>query len=43
MKNLDKIGPLFDSMAARSKEDTSRPRIEFYRSLYELILMLPVR
>ena len=42
MENLDKIGSTFGSMAATNAEDKSRPRIEFYRSMKELFLLLPI-
>ena len=42
----DKLGniiPAFRDLAKRYAEDTTRPRVEFYRSQKELFLMLPVR
>lgn len=42
MDRLDEIYPTFRSLSKKCKEDTSRPRIEFYRSQKELILMLPI-
>ena len=36
------IGEQFDAMAAEHPWDETRPSIEFYRSLRELILYLPV-
>lgn len=41
-KNLGLILSTFESLSKGSREDISRPRIEFYRSQQELILMLPV-
>lgn len=41
-RNLDQILPKFELMSQENKEDLSRPRIEFYRSQTELILLLPV-
>jgi hypothetical protein len=37
-----RIGEQFDAMAAEHSWDETRPSIEFYRSLRELILYLPV-
>lgn len=42
MDRLDEIYPTFRSLSKKYKEETTRPRIEFYRSQKELILMLPV-
>lgn len=42
MDRLDEVYPTFRSLSKKYKEDTSRPRIEFYRSQKELILMLPI-
>ncbi|MBI4174517.1 MAG: hypothetical protein HY517_02630 [Candidatus Aenigmarchaeota archaeon] len=42
LRNVREIGPTFESMATQCNEDTSRPRVEFYRSMSDLVLMLPV-
>lgn len=39
----DQIGPSFAQMAAEHEVDPSRPAMEFYRSLSELHLLLPVK
>lgn len=41
-KNLDQVLPAFEWLSKEYKEDSSRPRIEFYRSQTELILLLPI-
>lgn len=38
----DQIGPSFGEMMARYEVDGSRPQMEYYRSLSELHLLLPV-
>lgn len=42
MSRLDEIYPTFRTLSKKYKEDASRPRIEYYRSQKELILMLPI-
>jgi|GEM_PF-444785 len=39
----DQIGPSFGSMIERFGIDTSRPQMEYYRSLSELHLLLPIQ
>ncbi len=39
---IDQIGPIFGGMIADHGIDPSRPQMEFYRSLNELHLLLPV-
>lgn len=38
----DQIGPSFGAMIAQFGIDTSRPQMEYYRSLSELHLLLPI-
>lgn len=40
---LPEIGTTFQSMAKEGEPDSSRPRIEFYRSDKEVILFLPLK
>jgi hypothetical protein len=42
ISKTDQIGPSFGAMIARFGIDTSRPQMEYYRSLIELYLLLPV-
>jgi len=42
MDRLDEIYPTFRSLSKKYKEDKCRPRIEFYRSQKELILLFPI-
>ncbi|NNC89135.1 MAG: hypothetical protein HKN82_11810 [Akkermansiaceae bacterium] len=39
---VDQIGPTFGAMAREYGFDATRPQIEFYRSMKELHLLLPV-
>ncbi|MCL5004141.1 MAG: hypothetical protein M1352_02635 [Patescibacteria group bacterium] len=39
---IDQLYPTFKSLASKYPEDISRPRIEFYRSQKELIIMVPI-
>ena len=41
--NLHLIGPTFETLCRRSDFDRSRPRIEYYRSQRELLVMVPVQ
>lgn len=42
-RNVDRIGDFFKIMSKDFEEDFSRPKVEFYRSSRELVLMLPVK
>lgn len=42
-RNLKKIGAAFESMAKECEVDSQRPFVEFYRSLKEVILFLPIK
>ena len=42
LSNTDQIGSMFDSMIAAYGHDPSRPQMEFYRSMTELHLLVPV-
>jgi hypothetical protein len=42
-QHLPEIGETFERMAEGAERDRSRPSIEFYRSMKELVLFLPVR
>jgi len=39
---IDQIGPIFGAMIGEHGIDSSRPQMEFYRSMSELHLLLPV-
>lgn len=41
--NLDKVPNLFKQLAESNDIDTSRPSIEFYRSMDELLLRVPIK
>lgn len=41
--HIAQIGLLFEQMAAEHTADATRPALEFYRSLTELHLLLPVK
>ncbi len=41
--NYTVIGPTFEQMAARADYDPTRPSVEFYRRMDELVLLLPVK
>ena len=40
---IDQIGPTFGAMIREYGMDTSRPQMEFYRSMTELHLLLPMK
>lgn len=42
MRHTDEIGPAFGAMIGKHGIDPSRPQMEYYRSLSELHLLLPV-
>lgn len=42
-KHIDEIAPTFETMAAATEPDWTRPCIESYRSSNELLLLLPVK
>ncbi len=42
-RNLELVGPTFESMAEEYEHDSTRPKIEFYRSQRDLILFLPIK
>ena len=42
-QHTDLIGSSFEKMASEKEADLARPRIEFYRSQKELILLFPIK
>ena len=42
-KNLDKIPTLFKELVSKYEIDSTRPSIEFYRSMDELLLRVPIK
>ena len=42
-QNLPEIGKTFARLANGAERDSSRPGVEFYRSMRELVLFLPVK
>lgn len=42
MRHTDEIGPSFGAMIEKHGVDPSRPQMEYYRSMSELHLLLPV-
>src|SRR3989344_3174713 len=42
-QHTDLIGSSFEKMAGEKEADPTRPRIEFYRSQKELILLFPIK
>ena len=42
-ERLPEIGKIFQRMSSEGERDPDRPSIEFYRSMKELVLFLPVK
>ncbi len=42
-KNLDQIGKIFSKLSKEFSVDDTRPSIEFYRSMDEVLLRLPIK
>ena len=43
LSKTDQIGPCFGAMIQEFGVDSSRPQMEFYRSMRELHLLLPIK
>lgn len=41
-RHADEIGPIFEELMETYKKDPNGPSVEFYRSQYELYLMIPL-
>lgn len=42
-KRVDRVSASFSKLAEKNKADLDRPTVEFYRSVRDLIVMVPVR
>ncbi len=42
-KNLKQVGKIFENLSKQFPVDSSRPSVEYYRSMSELIIRLPIK